>query len=76
MNVVVYSKANCPGCITVKQQLKLKGVDFKEVRIDQNPDVARWLVGMGHRTVPQVYVDGVCTDPATVTAEITGEEGE
>lgn len=74
MNVVVYSKANCPACVKVKQELTLKGVEFKEVRVDLAMDVRDWLVAQGHRAVPQVYVDGVHTDPSKVTAEIIGDE--
>lgn len=68
--VVVYSKANCPQCVTVKNQLTLKGVEFQEVRVDVRPDARIWLIKQGHRSVPQVYVDGVHTDPNAITAEI------
>lgn len=70
MKVVVYSKTNCPQCVVVKRELTLKGVTYEEVNIEQDKDVARWLVGQGHRQVPVVYVDGVHTDPKTITAEI------
>lgn len=69
-SVVVYSKANCPACVKVKSELTLNGVEFQEVRVDQRPDARDWLIKQGHRAVPQVYVDGVHTDPKTITAEI------
>ena len=59
--VVVYSKLNCPACVVIKRQLTLNGVDFSEVRIDEDKEVAKWLVSQGHRQVPVVYVDGVHT---------------
>lgn len=70
--VVVYSKANCPQCVVTINQLSKKGVPFKIVKIDENKDVARWLVGQGHRQVPVVYVDGVHIPNAglKLTAEI------
>lgn len=70
--VVVYSKANCPQCVVVKNQLSLKAVKFSEVRIDEDKDIARWLVGQGHRQVPVVYVDGVHVPNAglTLTSEL------
>lgn len=68
--VVVYSKSNCPACVKVKGELTLKGVEYTEVRIDQQPEMRDWLLSQGHRSVPQVYVDGVHTDPATLTNEI------
>lgn len=68
--VVVYSKAHCPQCVVVKNQLTLKGVEFSEVRIDgDDKSIARWLVEKGHRQVPVVYVDGVHVDPRRITAE-------
>lgn len=70
MSVVVYSKMRCPQCVKMKQELTLKGVIYVEVLVDTNPEAYKFLVAEGHRSVPQVYVDGVHTDPATITAEI------
>lgn len=72
--VVVYSKANCPACVKTKQELTLKGVEFTEVRVDIDTVKRIWLMNQGHRAVPQVYVDGVHTDPKTITAESIGDE--
>lgn len=69
--VVVYSKANCPQCVKVKNELGLKAVDFTEVRVDQEPSMRDWLLAQGHRSVPIVYVDGVhVKDVSTITNEI------
>jgi glutaredoxin 3 len=70
IKVVVYSKANCPQCVKVKNELTLKGVPFTEVRVDLNPMTRDWLVGEGHRSVPQVYVNGMHTQPENLTSEI------
>lgn len=70
MKVVVYSKANCPQCVKVKNDLALKGVEFEEARVDLNPILRGWLIEAGHRSVPVVYVDNVHVDPSTITAEI------
>jgi glutaredoxin 3 len=70
MNVVVYSKANCPACVRVKSELTLKAVAFTEIRVDQQPEMRDWLLSQGHRSVPQVYVNGVHTDPLTISNEI------
>lgn len=69
-NVVVYSKANCPKCVQVKNELTLKAVPFTEVRVDLDPLERQWLLNEGHRSVPQVYVDGYHTDPSTISNEI------
>lgn len=70
MKVVVYSKTHCPGCVRVKRELSLKAVDFAEVNIDTDVEARHWLLAQGHRSVPQVYVDGILTDPNTLTNEI------
>jgi len=56
--ITVYSKAHCPFCDKAKALLKLKGVAFEEVRIDQNSEAREFIMGEGHRTVPQLYKDG------------------
>jgi glutaredoxin len=68
--VLVYSKANCPQCTKVKRELTLKAVKFIEVRVDLNPPDRAFLLSEGHKSVPQVYIDGVHTDPNTLTNEI------
>ena len=56
--ITVYSKNNCPFCVQAKSLLQLKGVDFEEVKIDESSEAREFIVGEGHRTVPQIYQDG------------------
>jgi glutaredoxin 3 len=56
--ITVYSKNNCPFCVQAKNLLKLKGITFEEVKIDEVPEAREFVVGEGHRTVPQIYQDG------------------
>ena len=56
--LTVYSKANCPFCDQAKNLLKLKNIEFEEIRVDENPDARQFIVNEGHRTVPQIYKDG------------------
>jgi glutaredoxin 3 len=56
--VTVYSKNNCPFCVQAKNLLKLKGIDFQEVKIDEDTDAKEFVLSEGHRTVPQIYKDG------------------
>ena len=37
--VLVYSSAWCPYCIRAKQLLTSKGVAFREISVDGQPDV-------------------------------------
>ena len=56
--VTVYSKNNCPFCDQAKNLLKLKGIDYSEIKIDEDPTAREFVLSKGHRTVPQIYQDG------------------
>lgn len=56
--ITVYSKANCAYCDQAKHYLKNKNINFQEVRIDQDAEARDFVMGQGHRTVPQIYMDG------------------
>lgn len=58
MALTVYSKDNCPFCDRAKNLLRLKDIEFTEVRIDLDPEARQFIVKEGHRTVPQIYKDG------------------
>lgn len=53
--VTVYSKNNCPFCVQAKNLLKLKGIEFQEVKIDEDVEAREFVLAQGHRTVPQIY---------------------
>lgn len=56
--LTVYSKNNCPFCVQAKNLLRLKNIEFEEIRIDENAEAKEFILGQGHRTVPQIYKDG------------------
>jgi glutaredoxin 3 len=56
--ITVYSKNHCPHCDQAKSFLRNKGIDYQEVRIDQDDEARNFIVAQGHRTVPQIYMDG------------------
>jgi glutaredoxin 3 len=56
--ITVYSKAHCPFCDKAKALLKLKGIEYTEVRIDEDAEAREFILEQGHRTVPQIYRDG------------------
>jgi glutaredoxin len=56
--ITVYSKNNCPFCVQAKSLLQLKGVEFEEVKIDEDSEAREFVLSEGHRTVPQIYQDG------------------
>ena len=57
--LTVYSKNNCPFCVQAKNLLTLKGIEYEEIKIDENPEAREFVLAEGHRTVPQIYKDGV-----------------
>ena len=54
--LTVYSKNHCPFCDKAKHLLKTNGFEFKEIKIDEDPEAREWLVAQGHRTAPQIYL--------------------
>jgi glutaredoxin 3 len=58
-NVEIYSSTGCPYCIRAKSLLKNKGVLYRELVIDSNPELAAEAVRRsdGMRTVPQIFIE-------------------
>jgi len=55
--IKVFSKAGCPHCDIAKAVLKRHGYKYEEIRIDEDEDAKEFVLGKGHRTVPQIYLD-------------------
>ena len=56
--ITVYSKNNCAFCVQAKNLLTNKGIEFQEVKIDEDNAARVFVLAEGHRTVPQIYQDG------------------
>lgn len=60
MNIVIYSKANCPNCVSAKALLKSKGLEWAEYSIEQHGDKIAGV--MAHypdaRQMPQIFIEG------------------
>ena len=58
--VTVYSTGICPICDKTKGLLNKWGIDYNEVRVDQDQSGLREFsqVTNGARTVPQITIDG------------------
>ena len=55
--VVIYSSDWCPFCMRAKQLLARKGVTFKEIRVDGQPDLRAEMTRKAGRTsVPQIWI--------------------
>lgn len=57
--VEVYSTAQCPYCTMAKQLLERKGVNYSEVRVDNDPTKRQEMMTKSRqRTVPQIFING------------------
>jgi glutaredoxin 3 len=58
--VEIYSSFWCPYCYRAKNLLKSKGVEFKEIEVDNDASLREEMVKRtgGRRTVPQIFIDG------------------
>jgi len=55
--ITLYTSAVCTYCMAAKQFLRSRGLEWTEVRIDQEPDARARMVEMTGRTsVPQIFV--------------------
>jgi glutaredoxin 3 len=66
--VTIYTKAYCPYCVRAKALLSQKGVQFDEIKIDEQPDLRPAMIerANGRTTVPQIFIGdthvGGCDD--------------
>lgn len=59
MNIIVYSKDHCPNCVTAKNLLKAKGLEFEE----RNIGIPEWRDSLARnapdaRQLPQIFING------------------
>ena len=55
--ITLYTKDACPYCDGAKSLLKSWNEDFTEVDIMEE-GVRDFLIGEGHKTMPQIYFEG------------------
>jgi glutaredoxin len=57
--ITVYSKNNCPFCDRAVALLESKGIEFRTIKVETDPDAKEFLMDQGLRSVPQIFKDGV-----------------
>jgi thioredoxin reductase (NADPH) len=59
MNIKIYGADWCPDCVTAKNFLKAKSIDFEYVVITDNEEAIAFLeeVNNGKRIIPTLVVD-------------------
>ncbi|MCW8126247.1 glutaredoxin 3 [Microbulbifer halophilus] len=56
-DVVIYTTRFCPFCIRAKQLLDSKRVEYREIPVDNDPELrARMADEAGSRAVPQIWI--------------------
>jgi glutaredoxin 3 len=57
--VVMYATRYCPYCMSARSLLDEKGVEFQEIRVDNDWEKRREMeVKSRRRTVPQIFIGG------------------
>lgn len=55
---IVYSKKNCPFCAMAMEELKLRGIPFDKIDLEEIGKTAAEVTGRKVGTVPQIYIEG------------------
>ena len=53
--LTVYTKNNCPFCDRVKALLESKGVPYKTINVQDDPETKEFLMAQGLRSLPQIF---------------------
>jgi len=56
--ITLYSKPNCPYCDRSKIWLEKNGIPYKTVNVLEDEIALNFIKEQGHKTVPQLYLDG------------------
>lgn len=52
--VTFYTKANCPDCFRAKMEMEIRSISFKEISLDENPELVKELQAEGFRQMPVI----------------------
>ena len=59
MKFKVYSTKSCPYCDKVKDYLKEKGIEFEEIKVDEDQEAAQEMIKKSKQmSVPVIEIDG------------------
>jgi glutaredoxin len=56
-NVVLYTQPSCNPCKQVKRQLTLKGIEFTERDVTQDPEALKDFKALGFTGTPVIQTD-------------------
>ena len=53
----MYGTAWCPYCVRARCLLDERGVSYKDIRVEQQPELRQQMMNLsGRRTVPQIWI--------------------
>lgn len=56
-SVLIYATRFCPYCIMARRLLDKKGVRYREIRVDSEPELRQAMESCsGRHSVPQIYI--------------------
>jgi glutaredoxin 3 len=56
-SILVYTTGWCPFCMRAKALLERKGLKYREINVEDDPDLrAQMTQRTGRRTVPQIFI--------------------
>jgi ribonucleoside-diphosphate reductase alpha chain len=55
---IVYGKKDCPFCQLAKEELKLRGIPYDYIDLQEIGKTAAEVTGRKVKTVPQIYIEG------------------
>lgn len=59
MNIVMYTKANCPNCVSAKNLLKSKGLEWEEFEIEHYSAAFENIAPIYKiRQLPAIFING------------------
>jgi glutaredoxin 3 len=57
MNIVVYTKSGCPNCVAAKALLKVKGIEYEEMNLDDSTKFIEFqLCYPEAKQMPQIFI--------------------
>jgi glutaredoxin 3 len=56
--ITLYSKPLCPYCDNAENYLKKNSIDYRKVDISEDTAAYEFVKSKGHKTVPQIYLEG------------------
>ncbi|NMM93345.1 glutaredoxin-like protein NrdH [Bifidobacterium oedipodis] len=57
MSVTIYSTSHCPQCAATKRQFSKLGIDYRDINLEEQPQVLEQLRAEGFHQAPVVVTD-------------------